>query len=139
MDDCQELSQDTLTEKRQPNASSRKTPPLADRRRERLQDLQAEACEEPDSLRASICCAAAELFEIGYLISTAIKETLPAGTSDLRAIADVMPAISSLAAVHRQASRYVQFERDWAAEQDTRLSAQRRRSSGGKQVGKTKD
>ncbi|MEI8376043.1 MAG: hypothetical protein WCJ35_24750 [Planctomycetota bacterium] len=100
-------------------ASAARPLPDVDRRIQRLQDLLVDALQNPDPLRANLRAATADLMEIGYRLGAGIKASLGSEPTSLDRFAEVMPAISSLALVHRQATRYVQFDREWTAGEDS--------------------
>jgi len=93
-----------------------KRPKASDRRIQRLQDLRKEALDEPNPLRANLRAATADLLEIGYRLSAGIRAVMGSGSAGLEAYEEVLPAIGSMALVHRQATRYVQLDRDWVSE-----------------------
>ena len=97
MDDRHERGERSVTENLTQKNDTVNGVRTADRRRQRLDDLYAVACEIPDPLRAGIRSATADLLEIGYLLGSAIKRSLGAGGTDLRQVQDVMPAVNTLA------------------------------------------
>lgn len=109
-----------------PSQSSGARQPIVDEHDARLRELRETAREASDPLRASIRLATASLLEMGALMGTAIKAALVA-QNDLRGVERAMPAINSLTLVHRQATRYVQLDCDWVANNDSRRNARRRR------------
>jgi hypothetical protein len=114
MDDHHELGEDKAAAQ---GAAVGQTLNIAECRIERLQDLYAAAVEEPDPLRANVRAATADLLEITYRLGTAIKARMGSGETGLEAYQEtVMPAIGTLGLLHRQATRYVQLDRDWASE-----------------------
>ena len=117
MDDRHELTEENAAAARQAKAVAGPANRKNDRRLERLQDLLAEALEEPDALRANLRAATADLLAIGYRLAAGIKAGMELARRDPKAHKDVMPAIGSMALVHRQATRYVQLDRDWASEE----------------------
>ncbi len=120
MDDRHELrEEDAAADQAQSTASANETRKVGDRRIERLQDLLADALKESDPLRASLRAAAADLLEIGYRLGVGIKAAMGSESTDLETCAAVMPAISSMALVHRQATRYIQLDQSRAADDDS--------------------
>jgi hypothetical protein len=96
-----------------------KAPKMVDRRIERIRDLVADALQEPDPLRANLRAATADLFELGFRLSTGIKAAMSVTSCSLEDHEAVMPALSNLALLHRQATRYIQLDRAWASERGT--------------------
>jgi hypothetical protein len=119
----------------QETAAAARRPKAADLRIQRLDDLLAEAMGESDPLRASLRAAAADLLEIGYRLGTGIKATMGSASMGLEAYEAVMPAINSMALVHRQATRYVQLDRDQASSEDAGRGARIRRQNPGVDAG----
>ena len=109
-----------------PSQSTGARQSIVDERDARLGELRKTALEVVDPLRASIRLATASLLEMGALMGTAIKAALVA-RNDLRGVERALPAINSLTLVHRQTTRYVQLDRDWVANNDSRSAANRRR------------
>ena len=99
-------------------AAAARMPTTADRRLQRLQDLREEALDEPNPVRANLRAATADLLEIGYRLGAAIRTTLDRESAGLETYEEVTPAIGSMSLVHRQATRYVQLDREWASEQN---------------------
>ena len=92
-----------------------KRPKKGDRRIERFRDLLEDALEEPDPLRANLRAAIADLLEIGYRLGAGIKATMGSEPKSLARYEELAPAISSMALVHRQATRYVQLDQERAS------------------------
>ena len=114
MDDRHELGEEKATAQ---GAVAEQTLNTADHRIERLQDLYVAAVEDPDPLRANVRAATADLLEINYRLGTAIKAAMGSGATGLEAYKEtVTPAIGTMGLLHRQATRYVQLDRDWASE-----------------------
>jgi hypothetical protein len=121
MKDGHELSEaSAATDKAHETAAGANGQEAADHRIQRLQDLLADALGEPDPLRANLRAAAADLLEIAYRLGAGIKGTMSAaGPDDPEGYEQVMPAINSMATIHRQATRYIQLDRDWASGEDS--------------------
>jgi hypothetical protein len=95
-------------------------PQTADLRVQRLNDLLADAVQEPDPLRAGVRAAGADLLEIGYRLGVGIKAALaaqPAAAAAMAAYKDVALGINTVAMVYRQAARYLQLDRDLASDE----------------------
>ena len=124
MDDHEELSNVTAARDKEQivAATPRK---IADRRIQRLHDLYSEALQEPHPLRANLRAAAADLLEISFRLSAAIKTTMGVGATDMDTYKEALPAIGSLALINRQATRYIQLDRDWGSEEDAHRRAAR--------------
>ena len=120
MDDCDKLSAANAdANQTQEACAAAKRPPAADRRMQRLEDLREEALEEPDPLRANLRAATADLLEIGYRLGVGIRAAMGSPSTGWEAYEEVTPAIGSMALVHRQATRYVQLDRQWASGEDS--------------------
>lgn len=87
-----------------------------ERQAQRLEDLTAEALEDPDSLRASVKAAIAQLLDIGFRMGEEIKAGMGRGPSKGRSNQDGPAGISTLMLVHRQITRYVQLDQQWSSE-----------------------
>ena len=87
-----------------------------DRRTERLEDLTTEALKDPDALRATVKAATAQLLDIGYRMGDEIKATVGSHPARSKSHQDGMGAINALMLVHRQITRYVQLDQQWASE-----------------------
>jgi hypothetical protein len=90
-----------------------------DRRAQRLEELKVEALDEPDALRANVRAATAQLLDIGYQFGDEIKAGLDFGLTKPKAKRDGAGAINTLLLVHRQITRYVQLDQQWASERDS--------------------
>jgi hypothetical protein len=86
------------------------------RRNQRLDDLTAEALEEPDALRATVKNVIAQLFDIGYRMGDDVKASIGSGQAKPKARQDVAAGINALMLVHRQITRYVQLDQQWVSE-----------------------
>jgi hypothetical protein len=95
-------------------ALTAKRPKDDDRRIARLRDLLEDALDEPDPLRANLRAAIADLLEIGYRLGAGIKATMGSEPKSLARHEELVPVISSMALVHRQATRYVQLDQERA-------------------------
>ena len=126
MDDRHEVSEASTVADQAQDTAARKTPNAADRRIQRLEDLLAEALKESDPLRASLRAAAADLLEIGYRLGAGVKAAMRPELSSLESYEAVLPAINSMALIHRQATRYVQLDRDRASSEDSGRGGKRR-------------
>jgi hypothetical protein len=120
MDDREKFKTATTAGDRMREAgATAKRPKAADRRIQRLRDLREDALDEPNALRANLRAATADLLEIGYRLSTGINAAMRPASNGMETCAEVMPAINSMALVHRQATRYVQLDREWESGDDT--------------------
>jgi hypothetical protein len=90
-----------------------------DRRVQRLEELTAEALDEPDALRANVRVATAQLLDIGYQLGDEIKTRHDLGLTKPKAKRDGAGAINTLMLVHRQITRYVQLDQQWASERNS--------------------
>ena len=90
-----------------------------DRRVQRLEELTAEALDEPDALRANVRAATAQLLDIGYQLGDEIKTRHDLGLTKPKAKRDGAGAINTLMLVHRQVTRYVQLDQQWASERNS--------------------
>ena len=89
------------------------------RRAQRLEELTAEALDEPDALRANVRAATAQLLDIGYQLGDEIKTRHDFGLTKPKAKRDGAGAINTLMLVHRQITRYVQLDQQWASERNS--------------------
>jgi hypothetical protein len=136
MDDHHERnSASAATDQTQDTTGVAKGSKTVDRRIQRLQDLYVQALEEPDPLRANLRAAMADLLEIGYRLGSGIKVAMGSESTGLELYKDVMPAIGSMALVHRQATRYIQLDRDQASGEDSGQGAKLRRRNSGVETG----
>jgi hypothetical protein len=87
-----------------------------DRRTQRLDDLTAEALEEPDALRATVKAATAQLLDIGYRMGDEIKANLGSRPAKPKAHQDGAGTLNTFMLVHRQITRYVQLDQQWTSE-----------------------
>jgi hypothetical protein len=94
-------------------------PNTPDHRIQRLQDLRADALQESDPLRSNLRAATADLLEIGYRLGAGIKAVMGSEPTSLARYAEAMPAIGSMTLVYRQATRFVQLDRERAAQDDS--------------------
>jgi len=90
-----------------------------DRRVQRLEELTAEALDEPDALRANVRAATAQLLDIGYQLGDEIKTRHDLSLTKPKARRDGAGAINTLMLVHRQITRYVQLDQQWASERNS--------------------
>lgn len=97
-----------------------------DRQAQRLEDLMIEALEDPDSLRATLKAAVAQLLDIGLRMGEDVKAGMGRGPSMARSNQDGPAGISTLMLVHRQITRYVQLNQQWSSER----TAEQRTSCG---------
>lgn len=87
-----------------------------DRRTERLQELYQSALDLPDPRQFATRYAMTELLDIGSTLAEAIKEEFKGQKRSLRELRkSALPAIGNLAALHRQATRYAQLDRELGA------------------------
>ncbi len=116
MDDGHEFdATDVVADKAQATTKAGTLPNSVDRRIRRLQDLRVDAVQEPDPLRSNLRAATADLLEIGYRLGVGIKAVMGADPASLDRYAEAMPAIGSMALVYRQATRFIQLDRERAA------------------------
>lgn len=87
-----------------------------DGRTQRLEDLTTEALAEPDALRATVKVATAQLLDIGYRMGDEITATGNSRRAKSKSRRDGGEAINTLMLVHRQITRYVQLDQQWASE-----------------------
>jgi hypothetical protein len=87
-----------------------------DRRSQRLEELTIEALEEPSALRANLKAATAQLLDIGYRLGDAIQSGVGADPAKPTGNREETGAIQTYMLVHRQITRYIQLERQWASE-----------------------
>jgi hypothetical protein len=78
--------------------------------------MEAAGLEEPDVLRANLKVATAQLLDIGYRLGDEIKASLRSRATKPKAHQEGTGAINTLMLVHRQITRYVQLDQQWAAE-----------------------
>jgi hypothetical protein len=90
-----------------------------DRRVQRLEELTAEALDEPDALRANVRAATAQLLDIGYQLGDEIKTRHDLGFTKPKARRGGAGAINTLMLVHRQITRYVQLDQQWASDRNS--------------------
>ena len=102
-----------VADKPQPMPAA-KRPKVSDRRIQRLRDLLEDALAERDPLRANLRAALADLLEIAYRLDAGIKATMGAEPKSLTMHEELLPAINSMALVHRQVTRYVQLDQERA-------------------------
>jgi hypothetical protein len=120
MDECHKPNKEDAAAGRTHETVATQKRKASDRRIERLEDLLAEALKEPDPLRASLRAATADLLEIGYRLGTGIKAAMGAESGIAEKMFEaVTPAVNTLALVHRQATRYVQLDRDRASDENS--------------------
>ena len=100
-------------------ATAATLPNTPDHRIQRLQDLHADALQEPDPLHRTSAHATADLLEIGYRLGAGIKAVMGSEPTSLARYAEALPAIGSMALVYRQATRFVQLDRERAAQDDS--------------------
>jgi hypothetical protein len=89
-------------------------------RQQMFDNLMADAVAEPNAVRANVQAAAADLFEIAYLLAIATKNALRHATrdDDRESLTAALPAVSGLAQLHRQAARYMQLDGELAGSQN---------------------
>jgi hypothetical protein len=116
MDDHDELSAASAGANRTDDAvAAPNKPKAADRRIQRLDEVRAEAEEETDPLRGNLRAATADLLEICYRFSTEIKAGMSSELSGSKTCDEkTMLAIRNMVLMYRQATRYVQLDRDWS-------------------------
>ncbi|MGO8691453.1 MAG: hypothetical protein ACLQLG_17660 [Thermoguttaceae bacterium] len=86
-----------------------------DRRTQRLEDLTIEALQEPNALRATVKAATAQLLDIGFRLGDEIKGTISTQPAKAKSRQNGVGAINTLMLVHRQVTRYVQLDQQWAS------------------------
>lgn len=116
MDDSHELDEaDAVGDGAHDTLAAAKLQKPADRHVQRLDDLLANALEESDPLRGNVRAAAAELLAMAHCLAVSIKAVMGPEASRLKTYSSlVMPAIDRMAVMHRQATRYLQLDRDRA-------------------------
>jgi len=119
MVDHHELSKANAPADQKQEAGAVKRTKFAKCRSQRFRDLRKVALEEADPLRSNLRSAAADLLELGYLLSEGIRAAMRAAANGLEVYEDVAPAIDRMALVHRQATRYVQIDQGWASGKDS--------------------
>lgn len=86
------------------------------RRAQRLNDLMAEALEEPNPMRANLKAATAQLLDIGYRMGDEIVANMDARPAKPKAQQEKAGTVSTFMLVHRQVTRYIQLEQQWPAD-----------------------
>lgn len=104
----------------QASVTSREQHPVAptkpDRQTERLQELYQSALDLPDPRQFATRHTMALLFDVGSMLAESIKDEFQGQKRSLRELRkSVLPAIGDLAALHRQAIRYAQLDRELGA------------------------
>jgi hypothetical protein len=102
------LMNTNATAARKPATAAANGQALEDRRKARLQDLLAEAQDDPDTLRSNLRAATAELLDTGRGLAALVKVRLETPTAPMGSHQETLALINTLTVVHRQATRYVQ-------------------------------